>query len=103
MVYRWMGIPERLIKVLQTIMGKWKTRLEIFESGTKMTSRVLDINTGFLQGDSLAATGFCMTEVPVGELIASCKGFELGRDVYGNGIRCTHSLIIDDLKVYASS
>ena len=60
MVYRWMGIPERLIKVLQTIMGKWKTRLEIFESGTKMTSRILDINTGFLQGDSLAATGFCM-------------------------------------------
>ena len=58
MVYKWMGIPEQLIELLKTIMSKWKTRLEICESGLKVRSRVLDINTGFLQGDSYAATGF---------------------------------------------
>ena len=58
--------------------------------------------TGFLQGDSYSPVGFCLTEVPIGLLLRESKGFKMGNP--GERInRRTHSLFIDDLKVYAEN
>ena len=64
-VYRWMGIQEKVVKVLIKLMKRWKTRLEVTQNMKVKTSRLLNILKGFLQGDSYAPVGFCLTEVPV--------------------------------------
>ena len=38
-VYEWIGIPRSVIKLIKELMRKWKTRLEIWNYGAKMTSR----------------------------------------------------------------
>jgi len=64
-VYRWMGFPEDVVKVIEHMMKGWKTKLEITKERTKETSRWIRIRRGFLQGDSFSPVGFCLTEVPV--------------------------------------
>lgn len=99
-VYRWMGIPENVISLLKELMLKWKTRLELLSDGKQMTSRWIQIQCGFMQGDS--PVGFCLTEVPVCRLLQESPGYKMGRP--GNrDIKRTHSLFIDDLKVYQES
>ena len=38
-VYRWVGIPDEVIKLISNLMELWKTRLEICNKGEKMASR----------------------------------------------------------------
>ena len=80
-------------------MEKWKTRLEIWSRGEKLTSRWIDISCGFLQEDSYSPAGFCISEIPVCLLLQQSKGYRMGlpgcRD-----ISRTHSLFVDDLKQY---
>ena len=38
-VYEWIGIPKKVIKLICQLMSKWKTRLEIWNEGEKVTSR----------------------------------------------------------------
>ncbi len=35
-VYEWIGIPQKVIKLIEELMGKWKTRLEIWNGGQKI-------------------------------------------------------------------
>ena len=51
-VYEWIGIPNEVINLISQLMKMWKTRLEIWSEGKKVTSRSIDILCGFLQGDS---------------------------------------------------
>ena len=37
-VYRWMGVPEKVVNVISKLMSGWKTRLEVTENG-KTTKR----------------------------------------------------------------
>ena len=46
-VYRWMGIQEKVVKVLIKLMKGWKTRLEVTQNGKVKTSRLLNILKGF--------------------------------------------------------
>ena len=64
-VYRWVGIPDEVIKLVSNLMELWKTRLEIWSKGEKMTSRWINIVSGFLQGHSYSPVGFCIIEIPV--------------------------------------
>ena len=57
-VYRWVGIPDEVIKLISNLMELWKTRLEIWSKGEKMTSRWINIACGFLQGDKLLTSWF---------------------------------------------
>ena len=83
-------------------MSKWKTRLEIWNGSEKMTSRWIRILCGFLQGDSYSPFGFCITEIPVCILLQHGRGYKMGEP--GNRvIKRTHSLFVDDLKVYQES
>ena len=98
-VYRWMGIQEKVVKVLIKLMKGWKTRLEVTQNGKVKTSRLLNILKGFLQGDSYAPVGFCLTEVPVSMLLEETDGYKMGQKDEER-VKRTHSLFIDDLKTY---
>ena len=101
-VYDWIGIPRNVIRLIVDLMSKWKTRLEIWNGSEKMTSRWIRILCGFLQGDSYSLVGFCITEIPVCILLQHSGGYRMGE--HGNRvIKGTHSLFVDDLKVYQES
>ena len=62
-VYGWMSIPHEVINLISQLMKKWKTRLEIWSEGKKVTDRWIDISCGFLQEDSYSSVGFCISEI----------------------------------------
>ena len=64
-VYRWIGIPDEVIKLISNLMELWKARLEIWSKGEKITSRWIIILCRFLKGDSYSMVGFCISEIPV--------------------------------------
>ena len=101
-VYQWICVPDEVIKLISNIMELRKTRLEIWRKGEKMKSRWINISCGFLQGDSYSPVGFCISEIPVCRLLQQSRGYRMGppgsRDVSR-----THSLFVDDLKVYQES
>ena len=82
-------------------MKKWKTRLEVWTKGEKKISKWISILTGFLQVDTcnLSPVGFCLSEVPIGMLLNETRGYMMGMSD-NQTVRRTHSLFIDDLKVY---
>ena len=101
-VYDWIRIPRNVIRLIVDLMSKWKTRLEIWNGSEKMTSGWIRILCGFLQGDSYSPVGFCITEIPVCILLQHGTGYRMGEP--GNRvIKRTHSLFVDDLKVYQES
>ena len=71
--------------------------LEVTQNGKVRTSRLLNILKGFLQGDSYAPVGFCLTEVPVSMLLEETDGYKIGQKDEER-VKRTHSLFIDDLK-----
>ena len=98
-VYEWMEIPKSVCKVIEQLMMRWRTRLEVFDQGKKVVSRWIEIKGGFLQGDSYSPVGFCLTGIPIVSLLEGTDGYRM----IPPGIRKviqTHSLFIDDLKVY---
>ena len=67
-----------------------------------MTSGWIRILCGFLQGDSYSPVGFCISEIPVCILLQHSRGYRMGEP--GNRVvKRTHSLFVDDLKVYQES
>ena len=101
-VYEWIGIPTVVISLLRELVNKWKTRLELWKDGKKCVSRWIHIKCGFLQGDSYSPVGFCITEIPVAKLLEQSKGYRMGEPGKRDVSR-THSLFVDDLKVYQES
>ena len=98
-VYRWIGVPDDICRLIETLMKKWKARLEVWTKGEKKISRLISISTGFLQGDSLSPVGFWLCEVPIGMLMNETRGYMMG--MHDNRtVRRTPSLFIDALKVY---
>ena len=96
-VYKWIGIPDNVIKLLSSVMRKWKTRLEIWEDGKKGISRGTDIMFGFLQSDSYSPVGFHISEIPVCKLLQETKGYRIGQPGKRDAKR-THSLFVDNSK-----
>ena len=102
-VFKWMKVDIKVYNVIKRLLELWQTKLYIRDERGKMaTTRIINIRRGFLQGDSLSAVGFCLTEVPIGMMMEEAAGYmmgEAGRRVH----KRTHTLFIDDLKVYSSS
>ena len=94
-----MGYQSKFINVLKQLMDEWKTKLEVNGAGEIKTSRWIRILKGFLQGDSYSSVGFCLTEMPIAMLLDETEGSKLDQPVR-RYIKRTHSLFIDDLKVY---
>ena len=101
-VYEWVGIPRNVTRLIQELMSKWNTGLEIWNGSEKMTSRWIRILCGLLQGDSYSPVGFCIREIPIDILLQHSWGYRMGEP--GNrAVQRTHSLFVDDLKVYQES
>ena len=101
-VFQWIGVPDEVIKLISNLMELWKTRLEIWSKGGKMTSRWINISCGFLQGGSYSPVGFCISDIPVCRLLQQSRGYRM--DPPGSrDVSQTHSLFVDDLKVYQES
>ena len=91
-----------MINLIKELMRKWETKLEISRDGEKMISRWIQILCGLLQGDSYSPVGFCISEILVCILLQHSRGYRMGEP--GNPIvKSTHSLFMDDLKVYLES
>ena len=82
-------------------MEGWKSRLEVTED-RKVLGRKISIKKGFLQGDRYYQVGFCLTEVPTLMLIEDTDEYIMGRRDEER-VKRTHSLFIDDLKIYQES
>ena len=98
-VYHWTGIPKEVITLISQLMEKWKTRLEMWSRGEKLTSRWTDISCGFFQEDSYSPVGFCILELLVCLLLQQSKGYRMGPPLCRD-ISRIHSLFVDDLKQY---
>ena len=102
MVFRWMKVDVKVFNVIKKLLELWQTKLYIRnERGKMATTRIINIRRGLLQGDSLSPVAFCLTEVPIGMMLEEAAGYmmgEAGRRV----CKRTHTLFIDDLKVYSS-
>ena len=79
-VYRWMGVPAKMVNVISTLMIGWNTRLEVTENGKTIKSRPIRSRKGFLQGDSYSPVGFCLMEVPVAMLMEGSDGYMMGQE-----------------------
>ena len=101
-VYKCTRIPRSVIKLMEQLMRKWKTRLGIWSDDEKMTRQWIQILCGFLQGDSYSPVGFCISEILVCILLQHSHGYRMGEP--GNRImKRTHSLFVDNLKVCQES
>ena len=98
-VYEWMGIERKVRNVIEEIMKKWKTRLEVRNGNKLLRSRWIDINKGFLQGDTYSLSEFCCTEIPVMMFFEESDGYKMGPPGKRE-IKRTLSLFIDDVKTY---
>ena len=72
------------------------------ERWKKSISRWIGTMCGFLQEDSYSPVVFCISEIPVGKLPEESKGYGMGQSGKRD-IKHTHSLFVDDLKVYQES
>lgn len=59
-VYKWFGIPEKVIQLIIKMMTRWKKKLDVTKNGEKIKSTWINISRGLLQGDSYFAVGFCI-------------------------------------------
>ena len=78
-----------------------KTRLEIWKDEKKY-HRWINRMCGSFQGDSYSPVGFCMSEIPVRKLPQESKGYRMAQPGKRD-VKNTHSLFVDDLKVYQES
>ena len=101
-VYEWIDIPKDVIELIYQLMSKWKTRLEIWHKGEKVTSRWIEILCGFLLRDSYSHVGFSISEILVFKLLQESKGYKMEEPENRNMSR-TYSLFVDDLKEYQES
>ena len=84
-VYRWMGVPEKVVNAISKLMSGWKTRFKVTDNGKTTKTTAICIVRGFLQGDSYSLVAFCLTEVPVAMLM---KDMGWVYDVTGRIKRC---------------
>ena len=52
--------------------------------------------------ESYSPVGFCLTEIPVCNILQETKGYRMGAPGARN-VKRTHSLFVDDLKAYQES
>lgn len=51
-VYKWMGVPAKVVNFIMKLMEEWKTRLEVPDDRKVLKSRSIIIMKSFFPGDS---------------------------------------------------
>lgn len=89
--------------VIQTFLGRvmkqWKTEMSLNHSTGSIKTNQIAIKRGIFQGDSLSPLLFCLSLVPLTNILNREKiGYEITK-----GKTITHLLYMDDLKLYAKN
>jgi hypothetical protein len=94
------GVNNKIVKFCKLSMEKWITKLQFKTNQEFMQSRLMKINRGIFQGDSLSPLLFCIALIPLtNELNRSKCGYQ----VYGTERNINHLLYTDDLKFIGRS
>jgi hypothetical protein len=77
-------------------MEKWSTKLQLKINQELIQSRLIKINRGIFQGDSLLPLLFCIVLSP---LTCESNRSKCGYQIYGTERKINHLLYMDDLKL----
>jgi hypothetical protein len=77
-------------------MEKWSTRLQLKTNQELLQSRLIKINRGIFQGDSLSPLLFCIALIPITNKLNRSK---CGYQIHGTERKISHLLYMDDLKL----
>jgi hypothetical protein len=95
-----LGVNNKIINFCKSSMKKWNTRLKFKTSQELLQSRLIKINGGIFQGDSLSPILFCIALIPItNELNRSNYGYQ----IHGTERKISHLLYMDDLKLIGRS
>ncbi len=97
-VLRTIGIPKQLRRCIRGMLKLWKSDF-VIRQGQAVRETTIVYQRGLLQGDSLSPLMFCLCIAPLSWALRRRAGVVSAR----LGIKITHTLFMDDLKVYASS
>jgi hypothetical protein len=87
------GVNDKIVKFCKLSVEKWSTKLQLKTNQELMQSRLIKINRGIFQGDSLSPLLFCIALIPLtNELNRSKCGYQ----VYGTERKINHLLYMDD-------
>ncbi|XP_044758044.1 uncharacterized protein LOC123316095 [Coccinella septempunctata] len=95
------SIAPQVINLLSYLMNTWRTTLLVKTVKGTIRSGLVDIKRGIFQGDTLSCIWFCLALNPLSKLLNNTNyGYVINKQ---RGVRISHRLYIDDLKIYASS
>jgi hypothetical protein len=81
-------------------MEKWSARLQVKTNQELLQSRLIKINRGIFQGDSLLPFLFCIALIPITNELNRCN---CGYQIHGTERKISHLLYVDDLKLIGRS
>ena len=84
-------VSPEIVNVMKVNMQNWKTTLVLRRDTGTLTSRMMEINSGIFQGDSLSPLLFCLVSNLLND--TNC-----GYDIQGKMIN--HLFYMDDLKTF---
>lgn len=91
-----MKVPCSVRRCIGSLSESWETT---FSLGNSVRTGVVHYSRGLMQGDSLSPLLFCMCLAPISAVLRDTRGYvPMESDVV-----ITHSLFMDDLKVYAGN
>jgi hypothetical protein len=59
------GVNNKIVKFCKLSMEKWSTKLQLKTNQELIQSRLIKINSGIFQGDSLSPLHFCIAFIPL--------------------------------------
>ena len=92
--------PYWLCKVIRQLLKTWNTKIIVRTKYGTETSRTIRFMRGLPQGDALCPRLFTLCLNTVAWLLNATEGYKLSKPI---GMKITHLLYIDDLKVFSSS
>jgi hypothetical protein len=95
-----LGLNNKIINFFKSSMEKWSTRLQLKTNQELWQSRLIKINRGIFQGDSMLPPLFCIALIPIThELNRPNCGYQ----IHGTEMKISHLLYVDDLKLIGRS
>ncbi|KAL1446158.1 hypothetical protein WDU94_008911 [Cyamophila willieti] len=87
-------VDEKVINFCEKTMKMWRTRLIM----NTQSDQIITVKRGLYQGDSYSSLWFCLAINPLSTILNTLNtGYKM------EGMKITHLLFMDDLKLFASS
>ena len=87
-----------IIDFVTNTMKKWQTEMSLYFKEGHLKTKKIDIKRGIFQGDSLSPLLFCLTLIPLTNILNNNKqGFQV------NKTKTNHLFYMDDLKLFSKN